>query len=174
LGERVADIRGGDTYVVDIARLHDEEQTLVFGDLLRAVYALKAEDPEDRDEPVPEKIIFFVDELNKYAPKGRQPSPITEQVLELSERGRSLGVILISAQQFMSAVHDRVTGNAATKILGRTGSAEVYQPDYRFLDDDLKLNMTRLAQGELIVCHNVYRQPVKVIFPRPAYKQEQF
>ncbi len=97
-----------------------------------------------------------------------------EQVLDISERGRSLGVILISAQQFMSAVHGRVTGNAATKVLGRTGSSEVYQPDYRFLDDDLKLNMTRLAQGELIISHNVYRQPVKVVFPRPAYQQKQF
>jgi len=95
-------------------------------------------------------------------------------VLDIAERGRSLGVILISAQQFISAVHGRVTGNAATKILGRTGSSEVYQPDYRFLDDDLKLNMTRLAQGELIVSHNVYRQPVKVVFPRPAYQQKQF
>jgi hypothetical protein len=174
LTEEVLRIRGGHTYVVDIAKLQDEEQSLVFGDLLRTVYELKAEPPEDRREAIPERIIFFVDELNKYAPSGARTSPITEQVLEIAERGRSLGVILISAQQFMSAVHSRVTGNAATKILGRTGSAEVFQPDYRFLDDDLKLNMTRLAQGELIISHNVYRQPVKVIFPRPAYKQEQF
>jgi len=174
LEDAVRQIKGGDVYVVDIACLHDEEQTLVFGDLLRTMYSLKAEDRGDRVEAVPEKVIFFVDELNKYAPKGRQTSAITEQVLDIAERGRSLGLILISAQQFMSAVHDRVTGNAATKILGRTGSAEAYQPDYRFLDDDLKLNMTRLAQGELIVCHNVYRQPVKVIFPKPVFRQEQF
>jgi len=174
LAEEIGRLEGGHTYVVDIAKLHDEEQTLVFGDLLRTVYELKAEPPEDRKAPVPERIIFFVDELNKYAPSGSRTSPIAQQVLDIAERGRSLGVILISAQQFMSAVHARVTGNAATKILGRTGSSEVYQPDYRFLDDDLKLNMTRLAQGELIVSHNVYRQPVKVVFPRPAYQQKQF
>jgi hypothetical protein len=177
LSEEMLKIKGGHVYVVDIAKLHDEEQTLVFGDLLRTVYELKAEPPEGRKDPIPERIIFFVDELNKYAPKrerGSPDSPVTKQVLDIAERGRSLGVILISAQQFMSAVHPRVTGNAATKILGRTGSSEVFQPDYRFLDDDLKLNMTRLAQGELIISHNVYRQPVKVIFPMPAYKQEQF
>ncbi|NIQ82352.1 MAG: ATP-binding protein [Anaerolineae bacterium] len=174
LADEMLRIRGGHVYVVDIAKLHDEEQTLVFGDMLRSIYELKAEPPEDRREPIPERIIFFVDELNKYAPKGERTSPITQQVLEIAERGRSLGVILISAQQFMSSVHPRVTGNAATRILGRAGSAEVFQPDYRFLDDDLKLNMTRLAQGELIVSHNVYRQPVKVVFPMPAYKQEQF
>lgn len=176
LATEITNIKGGHTYVVDIAKLKDEEQTLVFGDLLRTIYALKAEDAEERDAAageIPEKIIFFVDELNKYAPGGSQSSPITEQVLDIAERGRSLGVILISAQQFMSAVHGRVTGNSATKILGRTGSQEVGQPDYRFLDNDLKMALTRLGKGELLVNHAVYRQPVKVIFPKPAYRQEQ-
>lgn len=173
LSDEIRRIRGGYIYVVDIAKLADAEQTLVFGDLLKTVYSLKAEAPEEGDEEVPEKIIFFVDELNKYAPSGSKTSPISEQVLDIAERGRSLGVILISAQQFMSAVHSRVTGNAATKVLGRSGSAEVLQPDYRFLDDDLKLNVTRLNKGELLLCHAIYRQPVKIVFPKPAYKQQQ-
>jgi hypothetical protein len=176
LADEIVNIRGGSTYVVDIAKLKDEEQTLVFGDLLRTIYALKAEEVENRRPDageVPEKIIFFVDELNKYAPGGSKTSPITDQVLDIAERGRSLGVILISAQQFMSAVHDRVTGNSATKILGRTGSQEVTQPDYRFLDNDLKMAMTRLTKGELLVNHAVYRQPVKIVFPKPAYRQKQ-
>jgi hypothetical protein len=71
----------------------------------------------------------------------------------------------------MSAVHERVTGNCATQILGRTGSSEVAASDYRLLGDDIKLNMTRLAKGELLVSHAVYRQPITVIFPLPAYKQ---
>ena len=175
LADEITNIKGGHTYVVDIAKLKDEEQTLVFGDLLRTIYALKAEEVENRTEgsDVPGKIIFFVDELNKYAPSGSRTSSITEQVLDIAERGRSLGVILISAQQFMSAVHSRVTGNSATKILGRTGSQEVGQPDYRFLDNDLKMAMTRLSKGELLINHAVYRQPIKVIFPKPAYRQEQ-
>lgn len=175
LAEQIREIEGGHVYVVDIARLNDEEQKLVFGDVLRTVYELKAEDPENRTskKPVPDKIIFFVDELNKYAPSGHRGSPILEQVLDIAERGRSLGLILFSAQQFMSAVHSRVTGNCATKILGRIGASEIASPDYRFLDDDLKMNLTRLGKGELIVTHAVYRQPVKIIFPRPAYKQRQ-
>lgn len=174
LSHELVNIRGGWTYVVDIAKLADDEQTLVFGDILRTIYAVKAEASEDRTEssPVPEKIIIFVDELNKYAPAGAG-SPITQQVLDVAERGRSLGVILISAQQFMSAVHDRVTGNSATKILGRTGSAEVMQPDYRFLEQDIRMAVTRLTKGELLVSHAIYRQPVKVVFPHPAYRQEQ-
>ena len=175
LAEQIREIEGGHTYVVDIARLNDEEQKLVFGDVLRTVYELKAEDPENRTskKPIPEKIIFFVDELNKYAPAGVRGSPVLEQVLDIAERGRSLGVVLFSAQQFLSAVHSRVTGNCATKILGRTGANEIATPDYRFLDDDLKMNLTRLGKGELIVTHAVYRQPVKIVFPRPAYKQRQ-
>jgi DNA helicase HerA-like ATPase len=174
LSEEILKIKGGHVYVVDIARLYEHEQMLVFGDLLKSVYSLKADPPEDRTEPVPDKIIFFVDELNKYAPRGPRPSPLTELVLEIAERGRSLGVILISAQQFMSAVHERVTGNCATKVIGRSGSSEILQPEYRFLDTEIKSNITRLSKGELILSHAVYRQPVKIIFPKPAFKQQEF
>lgn len=175
LSDELINIRGGTVYVVDIARLADDEQTLVFGDILRTIYSVKSEALEERTEqsPVPEKIIIFVDELNKYAPGSGIASPITQQVLDVAERGRSLGVILISAQQFMSAVHGRVTGNSATKIIGRTGSSEVNQPDYRFLDQDIRIAATRLGKGELLLSHAIYRQPVKVIFPKPAYRQEQ-
>jgi hypothetical protein len=150
-------IQGGHTYVVDIAKLTDAEQTLVFGDLLRTVYELYSEGGassgwEDEAE-LPEKVIIFVDELNKYAPaRGEaQKSPIAEQVLDIAERGRSFGLILFSAQQFMSAVHPRVTGNAATKVMGRTDSAELGESGYRFLDKDIKMHLTRLDKGSLIM-----------------------
>jgi len=166
-------ISGGHTYVVDIARLTDVEQTLVFGDILRTVYALYSGETLFEDEELPEKVIIFVDELNKYAPAGREASksPILEQVLDIAERGRSFGIILFSAQQFLSAVHPRVTGNAATKVLGRTDSAEINQANYRFLSQDIKMHLTRLDQGELILSHPIYRQPVKIRFPRPPFRQ---
>jgi hypothetical protein len=170
----IGNIRGGHTYVVDIARLKDEEQTLVFGDILRTVYGLYSGETLFEDEgELPEKVIIFVDELNKYAPAGREASksPILEQVLDIAERGRSFGIILFSAQQFLSAVHPRVTGNAATKVLGRTDSAEINQANYRFLEQDVKMHLTRLNQGELILSHPIYRQPVKIRFPRPPFRQ---
>lgn len=174
LSDEMLKIKGGHIYVVDIARLQEHEQMLVFGDLLKSIYSLKADPPEDRREPIPDKVIFFVDELNKYAPAGTKTSPLTDLVLEIAERGRSLGVILISAQQFMSAVHPRVTGNCATKVIGRSGSAEVLSPDYRFLDNEIKSNVTRLSKGELLLSHAIYRQPVKIVFPRPPFKQQEF
>lgn len=170
LAEAIRQIEGGHTYVVDIAKLQDHEQAFVFGDIIRTVYEMFAESDETLN--LPKKVLIFVDELNKYAPAGVKDSPLIEQILDISERGRSLGVILISAQQFLSAVHPRVTGNSATKILGRSTSSEVMQPDYRFLDQDLKLSVTRLSKGELLVQHAVFRQPVKIVFPMPAYRQD--
>lgn len=170
LAEEVRGIEGGHTYVFDIAKLQDHEQAFVFGDIIRTVYEMFAESDETLN--LPKKVLIFVDELNKYAPAGVKDSPLIEQILDISERGRSLGVILLSAQQFMSAVHPRVTGNSATKIIGRGTSSEISQPDYRFLDQDLKMSITRLTKGELLIQHAVFRQPVKIIFPKPAYRQD--
>ena len=170
----IGNIHGGHTYVVDIARLAPEEQTLVFGDVLRTVYGLYSGEtlPFDDYEP-PKRVIIFVDELNKYAPaRGKgELSPILDQILDIAERGRSFGIILFSAQQFLSAVHERVTGNSATKVLGRTDSAEINTGNYRFLAQDIRYHLTRLEKGEMILTHPIYRQPVKIHFPKPPFRQ---
>jgi hypothetical protein len=170
LGQKIQAIKGGHIYVVDIYNLKDEEKTLVFGDILRTVYQLYAESDEE-DQDIPERVVVFVDELNKYAPDGTKGSPILEQVLEVSERGRSLGIVLFGAEQFLSAVHDRVTGNCSTTLLGRTNAAEMAERAYRFMNPDIKAAATRLDKGQLILNHAVFRQPVKIKFPIPAYRQ---
>jgi hypothetical protein len=43
---------------------------------------------------------------------------------------------------------------------------------YRFLDPAVKANITRLEKGELVLSHAIFRQPVKIVFPKPAYLQE--
>lgn len=171
ISEEIAKIKGGEVIVVDIAKLTDEEQTLVFGDILRTIYALYAEEGSERED-LPKKVIIFVDELNKYAPPREKESPIIEQVLDIAERGRSLGVVLFGAEQFMSAVHERVAGNCSTTVIGRTGSAELAAVHYRFLDPAVKANITRLGKGELVLSHAIFRQPIKIVFPKPAYLQE--
>ena len=50
ISEEIAQIRGGEVIVVDIAKLTDEEQTLVFGDILRTIYALYAEEGSERED----------------------------------------------------------------------------------------------------------------------------
>lgn len=173
ISQEVGKIRGGEVIVVDIARLRDEEQTLVFGDILRTIYTLYAgAEEKNYREDLPEKVIIFVDELNKYAPPQEKRSPIVRQVLDVAERGRSLGVVLFGAEQFMSAVHDRVVGNCSTIVIGRSGSSELSSPAYRFLDQAVKASVSRLQKGELVISHATFRQPVKIRFPRPAYWQE--
>jgi len=171
ISEEIGKIKGGEVIVVDIAKLTDDEQTLVFGDILRTIYALYAEEGSERED-LPEKVIIFVDELNKYAPGREKESPIIEQVLDIAERGRSLGVVLFGAEQFMSAVHERVVGNCSTMVIGRSSSAELSAVHYRFLDPAVKANITRLNKGELVLSHAIFRQPVKIVFPKPAYLQE--
>jgi len=172
LGEDIRKIQGGQTTVVDIAKLTDEERALVFGHIIQEVYRMYAEASMDERGDLPKRVIVFVDELNKYAPssRGEGASSILEYVLDIAARGRSLGVVLISAQQFMSEVHTQVVGNCATKVIGRSDSSELSNAAYRFVSQDVKPHLTRLEQGELLLCHPIYRQPVRIEFPRPAYQ----
>ena len=55
-------------------------------------------------------MFLVLDELNKYAPREGW-SPIKEVLLDIAERGRSLGLILIGAQQTASEVERRVVAN---------------------------------------------------------------
>ncbi len=172
LGDEIRQIQGGQTLVVDIANLTEEERSLVFGHIIREVHGMYAEATVDERKDLPDKVIVFVDELNKYAParKGEGETSVLDYVLDIAARGRTLGVILISAEQFMSEVHPQVVGNCGTKVIGRSDSAELADPAYRFISQDVKANLTRLDKGELLLTHPIYRQPVKVSFPMPAYQ----
>ncbi len=173
LEEAIENIQKNDVLVVDIAKLSEDMQAFVFGDVIKAVYELKLGQLSDRpDEEIPSKIVIFVDELNKYAssdvPKN---SPILRQVLDITERGRSLGIILFSAEQFKSAIHDRVKGNCATHAYGRTNAIEISKSDYRFVPSVYKSMMTRLEQGEYIIQNPIFRSLLNIKFPKPVYKQ---
>ncbi len=167
LSEEIEQIKAGETYVVDIAQLPEHQKCLVFGDVIRTIYKMKTEG----DGSCPERIIIFVDELNKYAPNSSKGSPIISSLIEITERGRSLGIILFSAEQFRSDVHDRVKGNCATNIYGRTNGVETAKTDYRHLPKSFTSMMTRLSKGQLVIQHPIFRTLLKISFPKPAYFQ---
>ena len=176
LSDEILNIHGGQMLVVDIAGLTEQMQCLVFGDIIRAVYRLKHGDYDSDDrgskKPVPKKIIIFVDELNKYAPStSSKNSPLLSNLLEITERGRSEGVILFSAEQFRSVIHDRIKGNCGTNIYGRTNAIEVSKPDYKFVPKVYANMMTRLDKGDLIIHHPIFKTLLKIKFPFPSYKQ---
>lgn len=176
LSDEIKNIEGGQVHVVDIAALDEQMQCLVFGDVIRSIYELKhgALDSSERvsQSPIPKKIIIFVDELNKYAPStSPKNSPLLTNLLEITERGRSEGIILFSAEQFKSAVHDRIKGNCGTHAYGRTNAIELSKPDYRYIPEVYKNMIGRLKKGDLIIQHPVFSSVLKVRFPFPSYEQ---
>ena len=176
LSDVIKSINGGQMLVVDIAGLTEQLQCLVFGDIIRSVYELKHGDFElderSSSKPIPKKIIIFVDELNKYAPStSGKNSPLLANLLDITERGRSEGVVLFSAEQFRSAIHDRIKGNCGTNVYGRTNAIEVSRPDYKFVPTVYANMMTRLKKGDLIIHHPVFKTLLKVHFPFPSYNQ---
>lgn len=178
LEDAIKKIRANDVYVVDIAKQDENMQSFVFGSVMQAVTKLKLgefdEDmtAEERAQ-IPDRIVIFVDELNKYASADApKSSPILRLLLDIAERGRSLGIVLFSAEQFKSAIHKRVAGNCSTHAYGRTNSVEVADKTYSFVPSTYKNMMTRLKQGYYIIQNPLFNSLLKVRFPMPLYKQD--
>jgi DNA helicase HerA-like ATPase len=150
-------------YVVDVASLEEDAQDLIFA---RIVSRLR-EHLERRDLGV-KHLIVFVDELNKYAPNDAQDTYVRKMLLDISERGRYLGLVLFSAQQFRSQVHRRVVGNSGTAIYGRMDGDELATPGYAVLSPAVRTKLATLEKGQLMVRHPHFTQPIFVRFPRPA------
>ena len=173
LEESLKHIKKNEVHVIDIAKLSEDKQAFVFGDAIRTIYDLQlGQYNGEANVNPPSRIVIFIDELNKYASKDApKNSPILRQVLDVAERGRSLGVVLFAAEQFRSAIHDRVTGNCSTHAYGRTNSIEITKSDYRSIPDVYKTMMTRLNQGEYIIQNPIFRSLLSIKFPKPIYKQ---
>lgn len=172
LEEELKNISAGSISVIDIAKLSTDKQAFVFGDVLKTIYKLKLGEYDNEDINPPSRIVIFVDELNKYASKDTSKnSPILRQILDVSERGRSLGIILFGAEQFRSNIHPRVTGNCATFAFGRTNVLETTTKDYSALPTTYKNILTRLEQGEYVIQNPIFRSLLKIQFPKPIYKQ---
>ncbi len=173
--DAVSSLRGGQVLVIDIEPLPDHLQRLVFGDVIKTIYGIKL---NERDDVLPDDlghVIIFADELNKYAPgtSGANTSSLTANILEVTERGRSLGTVLFGAEQFRTGVHDRVLGNCSTNVYGRTSPVEIAKcPDYKYFPNTYKNAVTRLPKGTLLLQHALFRAAlIKVSFPFPCYYQ---
>ncbi len=175
--DAIKQLRPGNILVVDIAPLPDYLQCLVFGDVIRTVFDAKLDLYEGIKREELGRVVIFADELNKYAPasSGGRDRTLTRWLLEVTERGRSLGVVLFGAEQFRSGVHARILGNCSTDIYGRTNPVELSKAaDYRLFSQSNKATITRLNQGQMLLQHSVFNTSlIKVRFPFPAYRQLQ-
>ena len=150
-------------HVIDVANVDPLGQDLVFA---RVVSKLR-ERLEHRNLGV-DVVVVFVDELNKYASGDGPETHVKRMLLDISERGRYLGLALSGAEQFRSQVHRRVVGNAGTQVFGRMDADELATPGYQVLSPATKIKLATLPVGELMVRHPHFTQPVFVRFPRPA------
>jgi DNA helicase HerA-like ATPase len=149
--------------VVDLHNLPDRAKRFVVGATIRRTF----EDKEASGLARP--LLFLVlDELNKYAPRDGA-SPIKEILLDVAERGRSLGVILIGAQQTASEVERRVIANSAIRVVGRLDPAEAARPEYGFLPSMHRDRATIAKPGTMFVSQPEIPLPLAVQFPFPAW-----
>lgn len=148
--------------VVDLHNLVERAQRFVTGVVLAAETARK-------EAAGPGSLLFtMLDELNKYAPREGN-SPIKDVLLDIAERGRSLGIILIGAQQTASEVERRVISNSAIKIVGRLDSAEASRAEYGFLPTGQRQRATIAKPGTMFVSQPAIPVPLAVEFPFPAW-----
>jgi DNA helicase HerA-like ATPase len=149
--------------VVDLHMLHDRAKRFVVGVVLRQAFDAK----EAAGTALPLQFVVL-DELNKYAPRDSS-SPIKEILLDVAERGRSLGMILIGAQQTASEVERRVVANCAVRVVGRLDSAEAGREQYGFLPAVQRQRATILKPGSMFVSQPRLPVPILLEFPFPAW-----
>lgn len=149
--------------VVDIHNLNDRAKRFVVGVTLRRVFDEK--ERGGRDRPL---LFVLLDELNKYAPR-EGGSPIKEILVDVSERGRSLGIILIGAQQTASEIERRIVANSSIRVVGRLDSAEAGREEYGFLPAIHRQRATILKPGTMILSQPELPIPLVVEFPFPAW-----
>jgi DNA helicase HerA-like ATPase len=157
------DMDRGQITVVDIHNLNDRAKRFVVGVVLRKAFERKERSGQSR----PLQFVVL-DELNKYAPRDGS-SPIKEILLDVAERGRSLGIILIGAQQTASEVERRIVSNSAIRVVGRLDAAEASRGEYGFLGATQRQRATILKPGTMIVSQPELPIPLVVQFPFPAW-----
>jgi len=149
--------------VVDLHNLHDRAKRFVVGVTIRRTF-----DDKERAGSARPLLFLVLDELNKYAPR-EGSSPIKEILLDVAERGRSLGVILIGAQQTASEVERRVIANSAIRVVGRLDPAEASRAEYGFLPPMHRARATLVKPGTMIVSQPEIPVPLVAEFPFPAW-----
>ena len=160
---RRIDRRSAQVTVVAIQSLHDLGQRFVVGALLAETFAEK----EQTGQRLPLSVIVL-DELNKYAPR-EGSSPLKEMLIDIAQRGRSLGVLLVGAQQTASRVASEVMENAAIKVAGRLDAAEAERSEYGWMLPSTRARARLLKPGTMVVSQPALPVPLVVEFPFPPW-----
>ena len=163
-------VRDGDSHRIDrmaatvsvvaIQNLHELAQRFVVGALLRETFREK----EETGQRLPLSIVVL-DELNKYAPREGQ-SPLKEMLIDIAQRGRSLGVLMIGAQQSASRVAPDVLENASIRVTGRLDAAESERAEFGWMLPSTKARARLLKPGTMVLGQPAVPVPIVLNFPR--------
>lgn len=153
-----------EVWVIDIQQMGFYPRKLVF----EKVISEFVERLESRKLEV-NKIILFMDELNKYAPSHNSTdiASLKAKLIDISARGRSIGLALFGAEQFKSKVDQNIMGNVSTDIYGKTKEAELMDPLYKKFSEEVKEKIRRFKKGDKLVDHELYDAPIFIQMPRP-------
>jgi DNA helicase HerA-like ATPase len=160
---RRIDRSGAQVSVVAIQSLHELAQRFVVGALLKEVF----DEKERSGQRFPLSVVVL-DELNKYAPRDGT-GPIKDMLIDIAQRGRSLGVLLIGAQQTASRVAPEVLENAALRIAGRLDAAEAERSEYGWMLPSTRARARLLKPGTMVVSQPAIPVPIVVDFPFPPW-----
>ncbi|MGH2773352.1 MAG: ATP-binding protein [Actinomycetota bacterium] len=149
--------------VVDLHRLHDLAQRFVVGALLAEVNAEK----EKTGQRLPLQVILL-DELNKYAPREGH-SPIKDTLIDIAQRGRSLGLILIGAAQSASRVTPEVLENSSIRVTGRLDAAEAERAEYAWMLPSTRARARLFKPGTMVLFQPGIPAPMVFTFPYPPW-----
>ena len=153
--------------VISIQTLHDLGQRFVVGAMLEETFREK----ERTGSRLPLSVIVL-DELNKYAPReGR--SPLKEMLIDIAQRGRSLGVLLVGAQQTASRVAPEVLENASLRVAGRLDAAEAERSEYGWMLPSTRARARLFKPGTMVLSQPAIPVPLVLTFPFPAWATRQ-
>lgn len=153
--------RDQEVRVVDIAHCNTQVQDVLVNSTINKIWEMA-----EREQLGVDKLIVFVDELNKYAPSGGEGG-LRDTLVDIAARGRHLKVVLFGAQQFRSKVEGEILGNCGTSFYGRVGDEEIINASYRSLSETTKAELLGLRKGKLLVRHAHFRAPLFGDFPHP-------
>jgi DNA helicase HerA-like ATPase len=160
---------GPEAIVVNISDtiLNNYAQRFVVGAVLSDILNMD-EDKAGYLDKVKGYVFIMLDELNKYAPSEGE-SPLKNLLVDISERGRSLGIVLIGAQQMVSQVEPRIVSNCSIKVNGRVDSGELESKYYKYLPPTFKEKAKKIASGTMMLYQPDVEVPLVITFPYPPY-----
>lgn len=153
-----------DPLVVDIHNLPSSLQRFVVAAIVKQVVEAKL----SKQKSGALRYLIVLDELNRFAPRDGK-DPITRILREVALERRSLGIILLGAQQFASQVAPEIVESAAVRVLGRTGPGELDNRLWSGWESAYKRQAMNLGAGDKLVSLPTFRQPMLVLMPRPAW-----